>query len=78
MAKAVGCARKICRAELEEVPPNAMAGNVMAEMPSAVARVGTVNVPTYFDGESRGMRPEDLEGGTRRGSAERDGGQRCG
>ena len=47
MAKRVGCARKICRAELEEVPPNAMAGNVMVEMPSVVARVGTVNVPTY-------------------------------
>ena len=47
MAKAVGCARKICRAELEEVPPNAMAGNVVVEMPSVVARVGTVNVPTY-------------------------------
>ena len=46
MAKRVGCARKICRAELEEVPPNARAGSVVVEMPSVVARVGTVNVPT--------------------------------
>ena len=51
MAKRVGCARKICSAELEEVPPNAMAGNVVVEMPSVVARVGAVNVPTtgYLD-----------------------------
>ena len=47
MAKAVGCSRKICRAELEEVPPNAMAGNVVIEMPSAVAQVGTASDPTY-------------------------------
>ena len=47
MAKAVGCARKIGRAELGEVPPNAMAGNVVAEMSPAVAQVGTASVPTY-------------------------------
>ena len=35
------------RAELEEVPPNAVDDNVAVEMPAAVARVGTASVPTY-------------------------------
>jgi len=47
MEKRGGCAQKSCRAELEEVPPNAVAGNVAVEMPPALAQVGTVNVPTY-------------------------------
>jgi|GEM_PF-3266051 len=35
------------RAKLEEVPPNAVDGNVTVEMLTAVARVGTASVPTY-------------------------------
>ena len=34
------------RTKLEGVSPNAVAGAIAVEMPSAVTRVGTVNVPT--------------------------------
>ena len=47
MAKRVLCARKRCRAELEEVPPIAVGSNIVVEMPSALAQVGTASVPTY-------------------------------
>ena len=54
MAKRVLCARKRCRAELEEVPPIAVGSNIVVEMPSALAQVGTASVPTYGLRASRG------------------------
>ena len=35
------------RAERKAVPPNAVAGCAVVEMPAAVAQVGTASDPTY-------------------------------
>ena len=43
----MGCKKKLCRAELKEVPPNDGGGGTSFEMPTAATRGGTASVPPY-------------------------------